>query len=67
MLRVYRRTARWLAGHAEDVRSGKVRARYDSSVGFRVSGRIAQRPVEVVTRVHRNQPLAKLRPFDAVV
>lgn len=26
VVRVYRRTARWLAGHVEDVRSGKVRS-----------------------------------------
>jgi RND family efflux transporter MFP subunit len=45
--------------------SGEVRARYESSVGFRVSGRIAQRLVEVGTRVHRNQPLAKLDAVDA--
>jgi membrane fusion protein, multidrug efflux system len=45
--------------------SGEVRARYESSVAFRVSGRIAQRLVEVGTRVHRNQPLARLDASDA--
>ena len=45
--------------------SGEVRARYESTVGFRVSGRIAQRLVEVGTRVHRNQPLARLDAVDA--
>src|SRR5512145_1839420 len=45
--------------------SGEVRARYESTVGFRVSGRIARRLVEVGTRVHRNQPLAKLDAVDA--
>ena len=45
--------------------SGEVRARYESSVGFRVAGRITQRLVEVGTRVHRNQPLAKLDAVDA--
>jgi membrane fusion protein, multidrug efflux system len=45
--------------------SGEVRARYESTVGFRVGGRIAQRLVEVGARVHRNQPLAKLDAVDA--
>jgi membrane fusion protein, multidrug efflux system len=45
--------------------SGEVRARYESTVGFRVSGRIAQRLVEVGSRVHRNQPLARLDAVDA--
>jgi RND family efflux transporter MFP subunit len=44
--------------------SGEVRARYESAVGFRISGRITQRLVEVGTRVHRNQPLAKLDAVD---
>ncbi len=45
--------------------SGEVRARYESSVGFRVAGRISQRLVEVGTRVRRNQPLARLDAVDA--
>jgi membrane fusion protein, multidrug efflux system len=45
--------------------SGEVRARYESTVGFRVAGRISQRLVEVGTRVHRNQPIAKLDAVDA--
>jgi multidrug efflux system membrane fusion protein len=45
--------------------SGEVRARYESTVGFRVAGRISQRLVEVGSRVHRNQPLAKLDAVDA--
>jgi RND family efflux transporter MFP subunit len=53
------------AGNSRSDYSGEVRARYESSVGFRVSGRIAQRLVEVGTRVHRNQPLAKLDAVDA--
>src|SRR5262245_40936569 len=45
--------------------SGEVRARYESTVGFRVSGRISQRLVDVGTRVHRGQPLARLDAVDA--
>ena len=45
--------------------SGEVRARYESTVGFRIAGRISQRLVEVGSRVHRNQPLAKLDAVDA--
>src|SRR5262245_42526852 len=45
--------------------SGEVRSRYESTVGFRVAGRISQRLVEVGTRVHRNQPIAKLDAVDA--
>jgi RND family efflux transporter MFP subunit len=52
-------------GSSRSAFSGEVRARYESTVGFRVSGRITQRLVEVGTRVHRNQPLAKLDAVDA--
>jgi membrane fusion protein, multidrug efflux system len=45
--------------------SGEVRARHESSVGFRVAGRIAVRLVEVGSRVQRNQPLARLDAVDA--
>ena len=45
--------------------SGEVRARYESTVGFRIAGRMSQRLVEVGTRVHRNQPIAKLDAVDA--
>ena len=52
-------------GSSRSEYSGEVRARYESSVGFRVAGRISQRLVEVGTRVRRNQPLAKLDAVDA--
>lgn len=45
--------------------SGEVRARYESKVAFRVSGRVAQRLVDVGSRVRRNQPLARLDAIDA--
>jgi membrane fusion protein, multidrug efflux system len=44
--------------------SGEVRARYESTVGFRIAGRISQRLVEVGSRVRRNQPIAKLDAID---
>jgi multidrug efflux system membrane fusion protein len=44
--------------------SGEVRARYESTVGFRIAGRISQRLVEVGSRVRRNQPIAKLDAVD---
>jgi RND family efflux transporter MFP subunit len=53
------------AGTNRSEYSGEVRARYESTVGFRVAGRISQRLVEVGTRVHRNQPIAKLDAVDA--
>jgi multidrug efflux pump subunit AcrA (membrane-fusion protein) len=45
--------------------SGEGACRYQITAGFRVSGRIAQRVVEVGTRVRRNQQLAKLDAVDA--
>ncbi|MBL8269073.1 efflux RND transporter periplasmic adaptor subunit [Steroidobacter sp.] len=47
--------------------SGEVRARHESVVGFRVSGRVAERLVQVGNRVSRNQPLARLDPVDAAL
>jgi RND family efflux transporter MFP subunit len=42
--------------------SGEIRARYESQLGFRTSGKIVARLVEVGTRVKRGQPLMKLDP-----
>jgi multidrug efflux system membrane fusion protein len=44
--------------------SGEARARYESTVGFRIAGGISQRLVEVGSRVRRNQPIAKLDAID---
>jgi multidrug efflux system membrane fusion protein len=42
--------------------SGEIRARYESQLGFRTSGKIVARLVEVGTRVKRGQPLMRLDP-----
>jgi membrane fusion protein, multidrug efflux system len=51
--------------NSQSAYSGEVRARYESDVGFRVSGRVAQRLVEIGSKVHRDQPLARLDAVDA--
>ena len=44
--------------------SGEVRARVESRLGFRVGGKLMQRPVEVGQRVKVGQVLAQLDPQD---
>lgn len=44
--------------------AGEVRARVESRLGFRVGGKITQRPVEVGQRVKAGQLLAQLDPQD---
>lgn len=44
--------------------SGEIRARHESDLAFRVSGKIVARPVEVGTRVERGKTLARLDPAD---
>ena len=44
--------------------TGDVRARWESALGFRVPGKIVARLVEVGTRVHRGDVLARLDPED---
>lgn len=44
--------------------SGEVRPRIESRLGFRVSGKIAARLVDVGATVRRGQPLARLDPTD---
>jgi RND family efflux transporter MFP subunit len=44
--------------------SGDVRARYESRLGFRVAGKVAQRNVDVGTRVKKGQLLARLDATD---
>lgn len=44
--------------------SGTVQARTLSELGFRVGGKVVQRPVEVGDRVHAGQVLARLDPTD---
>lgn len=44
--------------------SGEVRARIESSLGFRVAGKLLSRPVEVGQRVKAGQLLAQIDPQD---
>jgi RND family efflux transporter MFP subunit len=44
--------------------TGIVRARYESDLGFRVSGKIVERLVNVGDRVSKDQVLARLDPTD---
>ncbi|MBK5105607.1 MAG: efflux RND transporter periplasmic adaptor subunit, partial [Burkholderiales bacterium] len=43
---------------------GDVRARYETRLGFRVPGKILERLVEVGTRVHAGQPIARIDARD---
>ena len=45
--------------------SGEVRARIESTLGFRVGGKLAERLVDAGARVKAGQPLARLDPVDA--
>jgi RND family efflux transporter MFP subunit len=45
--------------------SGEVRARHESTIGFRIAGRVAARLVEIGSRVKQGQPLARLEAGDA--
>lgn len=44
--------------------SGVVAARVQSDLGFRVSGKVIQRLVDVGQRVHKGQPLMRIDPID---
>jgi RND family efflux transporter MFP subunit len=44
--------------------AGEVRARVESSLGFRVPGKIVSRRVETGQRVHKGEELARLDPRD---
>lgn len=52
---------------AEHRYSGEVRARYESTLGFRVSGKIVSRKVDVGMSVKAGQLLAQLDPKDLVL
>lgn len=45
--------------------SGEVRARFESTLAFRVGGKIVERLVDAGARVKAGQPLARLDPADA--
>lgn len=44
--------------------AGEVRARFETTLSFRVTGKILARPVEIGDRVHKGQLLAKLDSSD---
>jgi multidrug efflux system membrane fusion protein len=44
--------------------AGEVRARFETTLSFRVTGKILARPVEIGDRVHKGQLLAKLDTSD---
>lgn len=44
--------------------SGEVRARHETTLGFRVGGKLAERLVDAGSRVRAGQPLARLDPAD---
>ena len=50
--------------HLQQEYAGEVRARVESRLGFRVAGKIVQRPVELGQRVQAGQLLAQLDPQD---
>lgn len=45
--------------------SGEVRARYETTLGFRVGGKLVARLVDAGARIQPGQPLAQLDPTDA--
>ncbi len=47
--------------------SGEIRARYESKLGFKVSGKVTDRLVEVGSHVSAGQPLLRLDPQDAAL
>jgi len=44
--------------------AGEVRARYETTLAFRVTGKVIDRPVEVGDRVHKGQRVARLDSND---
>lgn len=59
------------AGHTADsvsaTYSGEIRARYESKLGFKVSGKVVARLVEVGSHVTPGQTLLRLDPQDAML
>lgn len=53
------------AGNGVRIYSGEVRARHELDMGFRLNGKVVERPVEAGTRVRAGQVLARIDPADA--
>lgn len=49
----------------EQTYSGEVRSRHEADLGFRVAGKVVERPVNLGDSVRRGQVLARLDPQDA--
>lgn len=47
--------------------SGEVHARHESTIGFRVAGRVVERLMDAGDRVKKGEPLARLDPEDAAL
>ena len=60
-------TASRTAGTVSATYSGEIRARYESKLGFKVSGKVSARLVEVGSHVKPGQALLRLDPQDAVL
>ena len=59
------RTAEVLpASGGSDLLSGVIRARVEADLGFRISGKVSERLVDLGAHVHRGQVLARLDPQD---
>ena len=54
-------------GDAQRAYSGEVRARIETTLGFRIAGKIIERRVDAGTRVKAGQVLARLDPADAAL
>ena len=54
-----------LAVENDAVYSGEIRARHETLLGFRLGGKLMERPVEAGTLVKAGQVLARLDPADA--
>jgi membrane fusion protein, multidrug efflux system len=53
-----------LAGDQGMVLSGEVKTRYESEIGFRISGKVTKRFVDVGAKVNTGQMIASLDPSD---
>jgi multidrug efflux system membrane fusion protein len=53
-----------LAGDSSNLYSGEIRARYETSLGFRIGGKIVERMVNAGTRVQAGQALMRLDAAD---
>lgn len=57
-------TASGMEGALEDRYSGEIRARIETTLGFRVGGKVVERLVDAGAHVQAGQPLARLDPSD---